>query len=564
MIKMKKILTLLLFMGTMAQNALADDFTYSITMPADAELFLGTKPKSGTKDVHYAPFLKVEPTNTTVTDGVKTVSYTLASDQQYNYRTWKSGGLTQGGVFTANSDAAKMPALAFTAEDYAQADAKLVKRDNLAQTGDIYVNINERGHLQMKSGEERDLTALRNWEAVNTVIANYFIEPDYHYTVTNLQGEPDNSVVELDTYDTTTSPWVTLKAKKKGAAIVTVTYDAMNLLFYDKAKTTGAPFVNGPLFGAIWPENTAAFVVTVDDDETAMTPNMQLNAQMANRMKLAGDNADAELDVFYFVGTEGGYKYTFTPEGVAAIDIAYPSIGDNAATYSGFSADGVEKNGDGSYTILLKHGRNIVRMTDANGNSIYQVLTAKAMEYTLTNATDASRETFKPGDKVTVTFKTLYHPVNKLAGVYNMTATACYNNGKTKGRANQYAFASTAAAQQITITIAATAEKDTVLTNGSIFVSGFGDYHGNHRYFTKESGRNPNLNAGMVQTYLCALPDIVIPVDVETGVEAVAESVSANGIETITTLDGKRVDALQRGVNIVRMKNGNVCKVVRY
>lgn len=42
------------------------------------------------------------------------------------------------------------------------------------------------------------MLALRNWEIINSITANYFIEPDYTYTVTNLNGEADNSVVTVD------------------------------------------------------------------------------------------------------------------------------------------------------------------------------------------------------------------------------------------------------------------------------------------------------------------------------------------------------------------------------
>ena len=59
------------------------------------------------------------------------------------------------------------------------------------------------------------------------------------------------------------------------------------------------------------------------------------------------------------------------------------------------------------------------------------------------NATTGNSSSFKPGDKVEVSFSTVYHPANKLAGIYNMSASLGYTEPALSGAANQYAFAST-------------------------------------------------------------------------------------------------------------------------
>ena len=62
--------------------------------------------------------------------------------------------------------------------------------NNKSNVANILLNINERGHLRMKSGQIKDLLAQRDWQLTNSQTANYFIEPDYHYTVLDMDGNP--------------------------------------------------------------------------------------------------------------------------------------------------------------------------------------------------------------------------------------------------------------------------------------------------------------------------------------------------------------------------------------
>lgn len=514
-----------------ASMAVPAGVPYSVSVPADAEFFMGRKTS------HYAPFVE-EPAISVETSGdTKTYSFNLANSQVYNFRTWKANGLVNAGYFTASTAASKMPELAFTDADYATSP-KTIKRDNLAQTGDILLNVNEKGFLQMTTGQTYDLTGLRSWQATDTQTSNYYQEPSFHFTVVNEQGQPDNSVVTFDTYDTTVSPWTTLQAVGSGTAIVLVTYDAINLNYW---STSGAKsdYMYGPFFGAIWPENTGVFVVTVDGTASAAVPNMTINTAMDNSTKNAGLNVDAELDVFYFASSEVGASYTFQPEGVSAVSIAYPTIGEQAVSYNGFTA--VAANADGSYTLTLKQGRNIVKMTDTAGNATYQVLTAKAVDYEVQNLTTGDNTIFAPGDKVSVKFETLYHPANKMAGVYNMSANICYENDMFQGASNQYAFASTEAAQTITFNVPmSAAESIYTLSDGNIKSSGFGDPYGNHRLFNKTTGRNANFTAVQCTAYFGQLPEIELPMQVENIIATVTTN-ATEPIITITRTDGSEV-----------------------
>ena len=492
---------------------------YSITVPSKAELSLGMK------FVHFTDFTTVLPESVKENGNTKTVTYRLANKQVYNFRTWLKDGLTQAGYFTMSTDETARPELVFTEDDYAAFGAKTIQHDvkwnNGYETGDIYVNINERGHLRLNIGDTFDAHAMRTWQLTDSSVGNYFFEPDFHYTVLDVNGNPSTGVIEIDNANTTTSPWSTIKAIGKGTAIVLVTYDAIGLNYYSGA--TKKDFLGGQYWSAIWPENTAAFVVTVGDNTSAISPNMLINQKYnESTMKNAGEYLDAEHDVFYFLDSEGSTTYSFVPEGVEKVEIAYPTIGEQMATYTGFSEDGVLRDGK-TYTLTLKAGRQIVRLTDASGNCVYQVITAKPCHMEITNLTREGSKTFQPGDQVKVQYSGLFHPANKLAGIYNMSAYVTYNgtpNGDSAyGSGSQYTFASTEKAQAVTIDIPADYDIEKngeyVLSEGVIQVKGFGDPIGNHRLISREAGRSANFTAVSHETYFGQLPDVRIALTAE-------------------------------------------------
>lgn len=532
---------------------------YTITLPADAELFVGMK------TAHYIPYIPVEPVNTEVEGTQKRVTYHLTDRQVYNYRTWREGGLTQAGYFTMYMEEDKMPQLTFTDSDYDAFGAQTIKHDvkwnGGYETGDILLNINERGHLTMQAGESRELRALRSWQLTDTQTNNYFMEPDFHYTIIGLDGQPLDGVVAIDASDNVAAdPWVTLRAIGQGTAIVLVTYDAIGLNYYERESPEKKTYMGGEYWGAIWPENTAAFVVTVGGSSASgIDPNMTINETYNDGLKkLSGKYVDAEHDVFYYLDTEEGYRYTFTPQGVAKVEMARPVIGEHMATYVGFSTDGVTKNEDGSYTLLLKEGRTIVRLSDAAGQSVYQVLTAKKCHREIVNASRPGSQIFQPGDKVKVQYSGLRHPANKLAGIYNMSAYVTYN-GTPNGTSlilspNQYTFGSAASAQAVTIDIPVDydveSQPELVMGEGVIQVNGYGDPIGNHRNTTRTGGRSANFTAVAHKTYFGAIPDvrlqlspvkyfIVRPiVNVEGASVSISPAVTDNGDGTYTATYG--------------------------
>ena len=495
-------------------------YAYSVTVPAGATCFIGTK------SAHFVKFKEVAPES--ITNDGTVYNYILADKQQYNYRIMKEGKLTQAGIFTMSGDETKRPTLVFTDADMEARSPKAIDHDVTSNGGynvsDLFLNINPAGHLQLANvGDTYDILPMRNWELTNSITANYFIEPDFHFTVVNLNGEADESVVKVEDE--------LLTAVGEGTAIVLVTYDGIHLDYYNNSATSSS-FVGGNDWGAIWPENTGAFVVTVGEQATGITPNITINENYLTQVngvdtKMALENVDAECDVLYYLDTEEGFDYTFTPEGAASVTLARPVIGETMASYTGFSAEGVTDNGDGSYTVRLTEGRNIVCLTNAEGKSVYQVMTAKPCHRDI-KVGDEIVTRVNPGDAVTVQYSGLYHPAGKLAGIYNFHAFLSYKQASegltvTNGKTNQYMYASTATAQAVTFTVPDDWTSPTIeLSDGVIGISWYGDPVGNHRFTSKDTGRAPNFTAIQQNAVFGRVPAVVLPVGPEPAAPAVA------------------------------------------
>ena len=177
---------------------------------------------------------------------------------------------------------------------------------------------------------------------------------------------------------------------------------------------------------------------------------------------------------------------------------------------------------------------------------------------------------FFPGDEVTVQYSGLFHPANKLAGIYNMSAYVTYN-GNPNGTAlilgsNQYTFGSAPKAQAVTFTIPEDYDADSnpefILNEGVIQVKGFGDPIGNHRNISRFAGRSPNFNAAAHQTYFGAIPEVRIPVSSSTsGISGVIDTDDVQ-IVAYYNLQGIASDTPRKGMNIVVYSDGTTRKIM--
>jgi hypothetical protein len=496
---------------------------FQFNVPKDATVYVGDKDQTVTVagnylTKHYVPFTPKKEVYIAETDTSKIWYYNLPSPKNasggFNYRVTRTGKAPHVGLFkpktgtTVESDTL----LGFTDAQLSLHDAKDIDHDVNSLAGrnvaDMFININAQGYLTLplRADTTFQLIHTRNWQAIDTDVNNYFIEPDFHYTVVDETGQPSNSVITI-------SDSGLIKPVGTGTAIVLVNYDAM-LCHHTTNVGVSNVKTNPAFFSAIWPENTAVFVVSVNAPKANIKSNMLINeywSKLNGTDKVDSTLIDAELDVLYYEADKGSFLYTFKPDGITSVEVATPKVGTNSLSYNGFSTDSVTANTDDSYTLRLGFGRNIVKLISATGAE-YQVITAKPVTYTISNATSPG-EAFKPGNSVSVLFNSLYHPCNKMSGIYNMSSGIQYTGADVNFPLilgpGQYTFASRA--QQYTIVIPDTITSNEFdLTKGVLKVKGFGSNYGAHRKITLQSGVAPNLNASVRTGYFGSLPDIHI------------------------------------------------------
>lgn len=345
---------------------------------------------------------------------------------------------------------------------------------NMYDRAGIYLNVNRQGYINMESGATRELDAFRNWQAIEGFMNSQIALPDMHYQVIDFDGNPSD-VVSV-TPDANNSSLATLTANKAGTAIVLVTYDAMTHM-------QGQSSTNNKVFSAIWPECTGVFVVSVDNDGSAIETNMEIARPGINVTKDEQKYIDAEHDILFYLGNAGA-SYTFTPESGTTVSVARSTVSDKL-TFSGFTTDGVAVDSEtGAVTVTgLTTGRHIIRV-EKNGTATYQVVTARQVSYDLVDANGnvlPANTEYKAGDKVYVQFHDLISPQEKLSGVYNFNFSLYYEgeNGtffqsKPGSPFGVYDFSGNPVRQLIEITIPEGWTDLAYDLTGAIKVGGFG------------------------------------------------------------------------------------------
>ncbi len=345
-----------------------------------------------------------------------------------------------------------------TKEDLHIGDASFTKdtvnrfTKNKYDLGSVYLNINEKGYLNLEQGQTRELDVFRSWQAIENFFNSKIALPDVHYTVVDFNGQPSD-VVTI-TPNENNSSLASMQANKNGTAIVLVTYDAM----------THAQGMGGfKDFSAIWPEFTGVFVVSVGADGSAIQTNMTMDRMDAAINKDEQKALDAEHDILFYLG-DAGASYSFKPEEGCTVTVARSTVTDKM-TFNGFTSDGVTVAADGTVTVTgLTTGRHII-CVEKDGVKTYQVVTARGVSYDFLDADGnvlPKTTEFKAGDKVKIQFHDLVSPKEKLSGYYNFSFTLYYEgeNGtffksNPGGGSGVYDFSGNPARQQIEITIPA-------------------------------------------------------------------------------------------------------------
>lgn len=409
---------------------------------------------------------------------------------------------------------------------------------NMYDRAGIYLNVNRQGYINMESGATRELDAFRNWQAIESFSNSQIALPDMHYQVIDFDGNPSD-VVSV-TPDANNSGLATLTANKAGTAIVLVTYDAMTHM-------QGQSSTDSKVFSAIWPELTGVFVVSVDNDGSAIETNTFLDRMNANVTKDEQKYIDAEHDILFYLGNAGA-SYTFTPESGTTVSVARSTVSDKL-TFSGFTTDGVAVDSEtGAVTVTgLTTGRHIIRV-EKNGTATYQVVTARQVSYDLVdadgNVLPANTE-YKAGDKVYVQFHDLISPKENLSGVYNFNFSLYYEgeNGtffqsKPGSPFGVYDFSGNPVRQLIEITIPEGWTDLAYDLTGAIKVGGFGGVP-THRgvSYTKGIDRQYGTSAAAVLAQLPALSLKLEGWHVNDAIEKI------NAIGTVTPDSGDAIAA---------------------
>lgn len=409
---------------------------------------------------------------------------------------------------------------------------------NVYDRAGIYLNVNRQGYINMESGATRELDAFRNWQAIEGFMNSQIALPDMHYQVIDFDGNPSD-VVSV-TPDANNSSLATLTANKAGTAIVLVTYDAMTHM-------QGQSSTDSKVFSAIWPECTGVFVVSVDNDGSAIETNMEIARPGINVTKNEQKYIDAEHDILFYLGNAGA-SYTFTPESGTTVSVARSTVSDKL-TFSGFTTDGVAVDSEtGAVTVTgLTTGRHIIRV-EKNGTATYQVVTARQVSYDLVdadgNVLPANTE-YKAGDTVYLQFHDLLSPKEKLSGVYNHSFILYYEDADgnkyqsaAPGFGGMYDFNGNPVRQRITITIPKDCSTLSYDLTGAIKIGGFGGVP-THRgvSYTKGMDRQYGTSAAAVLAQLPALSLKLEGWHVNDAIEKI------NAIGTVTPDSGDAIAA---------------------
>ena len=503
-------------------------FTVKVTAPAGSTVSVGTFGNYYTYE-----FLRPQEDSTATKDGdTVTVTY-RAPETNLNHfvRVQNPDGVTYWDFnkWTADQD------IVVTRDDLHMDDdfnKDTVSRfdKNTYDLGNVYLNINSKGYMNMNAGDTYELDVFRNWQAIEGFINAKIALPDAHYEVVDFDGKPSDVVSIAPNADNSCLAYMT--ANHQGTALVKVTYDAMT-------HKQGQSSTADKTFSAIWPEFTGVFVVSVGADGTAIQTNMLMDRMDASVTKEEQKQLDAEHDILFYLGTDGA-SYTFTPESGCTVTVARSTVG-KTMTFNGFTSQGVTVDAEtGAVTVAnLTTGRHIVRV-EKDGVATYQVITARGVSYKLLDAEGnelPENAEVKPGETVQLQFTGLVSPKEKMSGVYNHNFSLYYTDGDGNsfksnpgGGYGVYDFSGNPARQRISITVPADQEGLTYELTGAIKVGGFAGKP-THRIVTYAKGMGMQYGTTTANV-LAQLPQVTLKLS-GYAADAVEKLIDAIGTVTL-------------------------------
>ena len=472
---------------------------------------------------------------TTVEDGRIQKVYPTQSGRQGFVRVqhpegvtyWDFDGLTAGSVFEITEEMLFIGSSEFGKETvYANFEK------NIKDKADLYLTANEKGWLDLNTGDTWNLNVFRNFLSLGNTISNDCLAlPDVEYKVISPNGGASD-VVSV-TPDANNSSYAEIKAEKAGTAIILVSYDAV----YNNDGE------GGKQWSAIWPENTGVIIVTVDAEDASIASNMTVNEEANSGGKQV---IDAEHDILFYVG-DSGASYSFKPEAGCTVTVNRSKVG-STMTFGGFTSSGVEIAADGTVTVTgLTTGAHVIKV-EKDGKAVYQVVRARQVSYEVKHS-DGSLVTeespAQPAETVTVQFHDLISPLEKLSGVYNANFGFYYNGQQgvqvrtSGGTYGVYTFSGSEGLQKFTVTVPAAWNETTyTLTDGGIKLGGFGGSFGSHRTTTYIAGKEVNTNASGTAGVAAVLPDVEITTK-PCGYNSYVATLSAGDGYTVNGMSGE-------------------------
>lgn len=495
------------------------------TMPEVSNLTItapkGSKISAGFGDGrNYYKYNFVEPEVTETANGVVAKFKMAKGQSKYFYRVQNPKGVTYW-AFPKNFNVTEP--IKVTEKDLHIGDSSYQKDTvyrfdkNIHDMANVYINVNQKGFLEMAEGGSYELNCVRNWQPIENFMNSKIAIPDFHYEVIDENGNASD-VVSV-TADKNNSAVAKIKANHSGTAIVLVKYDAV---IHSEAQ-------GGTDFSAIWPELTGVFMVKVGENDSSIETNMNIN----RGVKMLP--IDSEHDTLYYLKGEDGASYSFKPEAGSTVSVNRCVVGDSLK-YKGFTKDGVKLSASGEVTISkLATGRHIVKV-EKGSKVTYQVINAREISYDILDVNGhkvADTTKLKAGDKISIQFKDLLNPVEKLAGVYNRNTAISYKDKSGKmyksvpgSPFGVYDFSGNPKQQLVSLTIPENLEDgDFELVSGCLESNGFGSNPGSHRNLTYSQGLNPNLNADTVSGNLSSLPNIKIKLTKKCKIEFVGSGI---------------------------------------
>ena len=349
--------------------------------------------------------------------------------------------------------------------------------------------------LKLNTGEYFDIYAFRAWQAIESETGNSYVDPDFHYD--RVYG---NSVNVNDEGRIT--------AVSDGMSIVKVTYDALDWTSSRKGRMT---------YSACWPEKQGIYVVNVNGkDSNTIDTGINLS----------------EYDTIYYISSKNGEstgidyaEYTFTPSSKnnesISVTVGNPTLSDSSLSYNNWES--YEANKDGSYTVKLTKGRNVIKVSTESAEA-YHVVNADDLYIQITNKYRPG-ENLMQGDRAVITFEGMTTPIPKMAAIYNPAGYSIvysYGNAAIKTFVGQYDLSRNAKVE-----VDVTEPGKIVLNKGYLTTGVWGDTDAlpsMHQRMQKggfvlnrywDGGDNAQYNAGR----LCILPDIELDVADDKDIE---------------------------------------------